>query len=82
MEAPVLPVPVAPCPVTGHHWEESGPVLLALALQVFWFMLPHATSAFPMNSSLVLLSLKGKRKRYSFQKFITLVPLHIQKRTD
>jgi len=21
-------VPVAPCPVAGHHWKESGPVLL------------------------------------------------------
>ena len=28
-ELPLLPfVPVAPCPVTGHHWKESGPVLL------------------------------------------------------
>ena len=21
-------VPIAPCPVTGHHWTESGPILL------------------------------------------------------
>jgi len=28
-------VPVAPCPVAGHHWKESGPVLLAPTLQIF-----------------------------------------------
>ena len=27
MELPQLQfVPVAPCPVAGHHWKESGPV--------------------------------------------------------
>ena len=35
-ELPVLQfVPVAPCPVTGHHWKESGPVLLTPTLQIF-----------------------------------------------
>jgi len=28
-------VPIAPCPVAGHHWKESGPVLLTPALQIF-----------------------------------------------
>ena len=28
-------VPVAPCPVAGHHWKESGPVLLTPTLQIF-----------------------------------------------
>ena len=28
-------VPVAPCPVAGHHWKESGPVLLTTTLQIF-----------------------------------------------
>ena len=28
-------VPIAPCPVAGHHWEESGPVLLTPTLQIF-----------------------------------------------
>ena len=28
-ELPVLQfVPIAPCPVAGHHWKESGPILL------------------------------------------------------
>ena len=31
LELPLLQfVPVAPCPVTGHHWKESGPILLTL----------------------------------------------------
>ena len=35
-ELPLLQfVPVAPCPVTGHHWKESGPVLLTPTLQIF-----------------------------------------------
>jgi len=30
-ELPMLQfVPVAPCPVAGHHWKESGPILLIL----------------------------------------------------
>jgi len=28
-------VPVAPCPVAGHHWKESGPVLLTPTLKIF-----------------------------------------------
>jgi len=28
-------VPIAPCPVTGHHWKESGPVLLTPTLEIF-----------------------------------------------
>ena len=28
-------VPVAPCAVAGHHWKESGPVLLTPTLQIF-----------------------------------------------
>jgi len=28
-------VPVAPCPVAGHHCKESGPVLLTPTLQIF-----------------------------------------------
>ena len=29
VELPLLQfVPVAPCPVAGHHWKESGPILL------------------------------------------------------
>ena len=36
VEVPVWQfVPVAPCPVTGHHRKEPGPVLLALVLKVF-----------------------------------------------
>ena len=36
LEFPLLQfVPVAPCPVAGHHWEESGPVLLTPTLQIF-----------------------------------------------
>jgi len=36
LKLPVLQfVPVAPCPVTGHHWKESGPVLLTPTLQIF-----------------------------------------------
>jgi len=36
MELPVLQfVPIAPCPVAGHHWKESGPVLLTPTLQIF-----------------------------------------------
>jgi len=36
LELPLLQfVPVAPCPVSGHHWKESGPVLLIPTLQIF-----------------------------------------------
>ena len=28
-------VPIAPCPVTGHHWKELGPILLTPTLQTF-----------------------------------------------
>ena len=36
LELPLLQfVPVAPCPVAGHHWKESGPVLLTPTLQIF-----------------------------------------------
>ena len=28
-------VPIAPCPVAGHHWKEPGPVLLTRTLQIF-----------------------------------------------
>ena len=28
-------VPIAPCPVTGHHWKELGPILLTPTLQIF-----------------------------------------------
>jgi len=28
-------VPVAPCPVAGQHWKESGPVLLTPTLEIF-----------------------------------------------
>ena len=28
-------VPVAPCPVTGHHWKESGPILLTPTIKIF-----------------------------------------------
>jgi len=35
-ELPLLQfVPIAPCPVAGHHWKESGPVLLTPTLQIF-----------------------------------------------
>ena len=35
-ELPLLQfVPVAPCPVAGLHWKESGSVLLTLTLQIF-----------------------------------------------
>ena len=35
-ELPVLQfVPIAPCPVTGHHCKESGPILLTPTLQIF-----------------------------------------------
>jgi len=36
LELPLLQfVPIAPCPVTGHYWKESGPVLLTPTLQIF-----------------------------------------------
>jgi len=36
LELPLLQfVPIAPCPVTGHHWKESGPILLTPTLQIF-----------------------------------------------
>jgi len=36
MELPVLQfVPAAPCPVTGHHCKEFGPILLTPTLQIF-----------------------------------------------
>jgi len=36
LELPVLQfVPVAPCPVAGHHWKESGPILLTPTMQIF-----------------------------------------------
>jgi len=36
MKLPMLQfVPVAPCPVAGHHWKESGPILLTPTLQIF-----------------------------------------------
>jgi len=35
-ELPMLHfVPIAPCPVAGHHWKEFGPVLLTLTLEIF-----------------------------------------------
>jgi len=36
MELPMLQfVPVAPCPVSGHHWKEFGPILLTPTLEIF-----------------------------------------------
>jgi len=36
LELPPLQfVPVAPCPVAGHYWKESGPILLTPTLQIF-----------------------------------------------
>ena len=36
VELPMLQfVPIAPCPVTGHHWKEFGPILLTPTLQIF-----------------------------------------------
>ena len=35
LKLPVLQfVPIAPCPVTGHHWQEFGPILLTPTLQM------------------------------------------------
>ena len=35
-ELPVLQfVPIAPCPVAGHHWKELGPILLTPTLEIF-----------------------------------------------
>jgi len=28
-------VPIAPCPVAGHHWKELGPIPLTPTLQIF-----------------------------------------------
>jgi len=28
-------VPIAPCPVAGHHWKESGPIFLTPILEIF-----------------------------------------------
>ena len=34
-ELPLLQfVPIAPCPVAGHHWKESGPILLTPTLKI------------------------------------------------
>ena len=36
LDLPLLQfVPIAPCPVTGHHWKEFGPILLTPTLQIF-----------------------------------------------
>ena len=36
LELPLLQfVPVAPCPVAGHHWKEFGPILLMPTLEIF-----------------------------------------------
>jgi len=36
LELPLLQfVLIAPCPVTGHHWKESGPILLTPTLEIF-----------------------------------------------
>jgi len=36
MEIPLLQfMPVAPCPVSGHHWKESGLILLTSTLKIF-----------------------------------------------
>jgi len=36
LELPMLQfVPVAPCPVSGHHWKESGPILSTPTLKIF-----------------------------------------------
>jgi len=36
LELPMLQfVPVAPCPVAGYHWKESGPILLTPTLKIF-----------------------------------------------
>ena len=36
LELPLLQfVPLAPCPVAGHHWKELGPILLTPTLQIF-----------------------------------------------
>jgi len=36
MELPVFQfVPIAPCPVAGHHREESGPILVTPTLEIF-----------------------------------------------
>ena len=36
LELPVLQfVPIAPCPVAGHRWKESGPILLTPTLEIF-----------------------------------------------
>ena len=33
---PVLQfVPIAPCPIAGHHWKEFGPILLTPTLKMF-----------------------------------------------
>jgi len=35
LELPMLQfVPVAPCPVDGHHWKESGPIFLTPTLKI------------------------------------------------
>ena len=47
LELPLLQFgPVAPCPVTGHHWKESGPVLLTPTLQIFRGISKGPLSAF------------------------------------
>jgi len=36
MEIPMLQfVLIVPCPAAGHHWKESGPILLTPTLQIF-----------------------------------------------
>ena len=54
MELPVPQfVPIAPCPVTGHHWKELGPILLTPTLQIwvssleFQLPAPCIVSLFP-----------------------------------
>ena len=58
MELPMLQfVPVAPCPVTEHHWKESSNYTLMLAVPCFYlFGRIMETSIFPVFRELSMLS--------------------------
>ena len=52
MELPMLQfVPVALCPAAGHHWKESGPILLTPTLQIFVGISKVLSQPYPAVSS-------------------------------
>ena len=58
-------VPIAPCPVAGHHWKELGPILLTPTLQIF--VIGRVMYTFPKSSCIHWRdALDGDKKRIYF----------------